>query len=154
MQLVPANDAYLHELMSWFETEAAVINWAGPGFRFPFSTDSFAEDLKLQQLACWFLQAEDGQLLGFGQYAEQHGHCHLSRLVIHPMFRGYGFIQILLGQLQRQANLTLNTSSASLFVFRSNPVAIRAYQLAGFVEQLHPEGELHALCSYMVRPAD
>ncbi|MDP5205978.1 N-acetyltransferase [Alishewanella sp. SMS9] len=154
MQLIPATSTHLPELMSWFNSEAELISWAGPGFRFPFNAESFAQVLKLESLSSCLLQADDGQILGFGQYSLQHGHAHLSRLVIHPRFRGYGFIQILLGKLQRQASLTLNTASASLFVFRSNAAAIRAYQQAGFVEQLHPQGELHQLCSYMVRPAN
>lgn len=150
MQLRRAAQTDIIELMSWFNTLGEVTSWAGPGFRFPFSIASFAEDVRLSSVSSWILQADDGQILGFGQYSMQSGHCHLSRLVIHPQFRGHGFIQILLAKLLRQGKAALQTRSASLFVFKTNPGAMRAYQLAGFIEQPHPQGLLHELCSYMV----
>lgn len=150
MKLRRAEQTDIVELMSWFDNLGEVTSWAGPGFRFPFSIASFTEDVKLSSVSSWILHADDGQILGFGQYSLQLGHCHLSRLVIHPLFRGHGLIQILLTQLLHQGKAELHTSSASLFVFKTNPGAMRAYQLTGFIEQPHPQGLLHELCSYMV----
>lgn len=150
MQLRPVTPADLPEIMGWFDSQAALTTWAGPNFRFPFTISSFSDDLNLTTVPSYILAAPDQQLLGFGQYSLQQGHCHLSRLVIHPLFRGHGFIQILLSKLITQGRAELNTPSAALFVFRTNHAAIHAYQKAGFVEQHHPQGMLHELCSYMV----
>lgn len=150
MQLRPVTAAELPEIMSWFDSQAALTTWAGPNFRFPFTTSSFSDDLNLTNVPSYILIAPDQQLLGFGQYSLQQGHCHLSRLVIHPLFRGHGLIQILLGKLIVQGMAELKTASAALFVFRTNQAAIHAYQKAGFIEQDHPQGLLHELCSYMV----
>ena len=43
-----ANDD-IEAVMTWFPDAEAVNSWGGPGFRFPFSPDSFREDCKLDQ---------------------------------------------------------------------------------------------------------
>ncbi len=153
MQLRAADHADFLALIKWFDSQAAVTTWAGPGFHFPFDEPRFLQDLKLEQVASYVLVATDGQLLGFGQYSAQHGHCHLSRLAIHPLFRGHGLIQILIGQLARQGKAALGLNSVSLFVQRHNQAANKAYQRAGFVPKAHPQGQLAAEYHYMVQAA-
>lgn len=138
MSLRPFQPDDLPELMSWFNSEAELLLWAGPGFRFPFDTASFTQDLNYQQLASYVLQADDGTLLGFGQFSLQHGCCHLSRLVINPGMRGHGLIQILLLALCRTGQQQLNVPTVSLFVFNSNTAAVNAYLQAGFAQVRHP----------------
>lgn len=150
MHLRPLEQHDIPELMRWFTHQTEVLHWAGPDFRFPFTPASFFEDLQPPGVSSWVLEADDEQLLGFGQFSLQAGHCHLSRLIIHPCFRGYGFIQILLTKLLRRGCVELNTHTASLFVFNSNTSALNAYHRAGFVNQKHPQGKLHACCSYLI----
>ncbi len=148
MALRPFTTDDLPELMSWFSSETEILLWAGPDFRFPFDQASFLHDLKCTEVASYVLAADDGTLLGFGQFSLQYDCCHLSRLVINPNARGQSLIQILLLELCRKGQKALTVTTVSLFVFNSNTPAIKAYLNAGFWHTTHPTLQ-HPLFSYM-----
>ncbi|MGY8898865.1 MAG: GNAT family N-acetyltransferase [Paraglaciecola sp.] len=84
MKLVKANDTHLTELMGWFEDEAQLVMWSGPGFRYPYDVVTFKQDLKLTTLPSFSLLSPQGALLAFGQYYLRENRCHLGRLVVNP----------------------------------------------------------------------
>lgn len=151
MQLVNPLDKHFTELMSWFTTEEALAEWSGPGFRYPFTTSSFIEDLRVSELKSFALMSEDKQMLAFGQYYNRIDRCHLGRLVVSPKHRGQGVAAELLKQLCEAGKQNLALSECSLFVVADNDKAIKAYQKFGFVFADYPTEIPMDNCLYMVK---
>ena len=154
VNFLPFDVARLPELMRWFPDAASVRVWGGPDFRHPFDEQTFREDTRVDSLQSWSLVAPDGSLGAFGQYYLRVGRCHLGRLVVAPSLRGSGVGRRLVQELCRVGGPTLGTTEYSLFVYDSNPVAIRLYRSLGFVEVPYPEpaGGLEGML-YMVSAA-
>lgn len=124
--------------MTWFPTMEQLSVWSGPGFRFPFTTESFVEDLKLDSISSYSL-IHESKFIGFGQYYERLEHVHLGRLVINPRYRGMGYINALVGALIALGQQQLILNVISLFVLKDNASAISAYQKLGFVHTEYPQ---------------
>jgi ribosomal protein S18 acetylase RimI-like enzyme len=150
MKLVKANDTHLAELMGWFEDEAQLVMWSGPGFRYPYDLVTFKQDLKLTSLPSFSLLSPQGALLAFGQYYLRENRCHLGRLVVNPAHRGQGIAATLIANLAASGKKELKVNSCSLFVFSDNISAISAYQKLGFVKNQYPTDMPLAGCIYMV----
>lgn len=145
------DEARLPELMSWFEDAAACRVWGGPGFRFPFTRDTFRADARLDSLASFALASDEAVLLGFGQYYLRAGRCHLGRLVIAPGHRGRGLGGSLVRELCRAGSADLGVETYSLFVLPGNERAIRLYERLGFAPARYPEPDpMFDDCVYMV----
>lgn len=151
MELVKVTTGHLQSLMTWFEDEAALKDWAGPGFRYPYDEASFREDLNLNQLVSRALVAEGEELIGFGQFYSRLGRCHLGRLVINPGCRGQGAIDELIGQLAALGIPALQAAECSLFVLQHNRAALRAYRRNGFEAAEYPEASPLDNCIYMLK---
>ncbi len=138
-RLEPAADTDIDEIMSWFPDAASVDIWSGPGFRFPFSAESFREDLRVDAVASWALREPDGALAAFGQSYEREGRGHLARLVVNPDMRGRGagkrLIQLMIAALE----VSRGYDEYSLFVYRHNEPAYRCYRSLGFGVVDYPE---------------
>ena len=74
-------------LKSWFPDKESSHYWCGPALRFPFSHESFIEDIHWEKMATYSLRNYEGQFIGFGQYYEKLQRCHLARLVVSPSQR-------------------------------------------------------------------
>lgn len=147
------SEAWLPELMSWFEDPHACRVWGGPGFRFPFTRDTFRADARLDDLATFVLISDGAGLLGFGQYYLRVGRCHLGRLVIAPGHRGRGLGGSLVRELCRAGSADLGVETCSLFVLPGNERAIRLYERLGFAPARYPEPDpMFDDCVYMVAP--
>jgi len=143
--------AQLPGLMSWFPDKEACTVWGGPGFRFPFTAETFGNDAKLDSLSTWALMDDAGALAGFGQYYLRVGRCHLGRLAIAPGLRGRGLGTTLVHELCRVGSAALGVDSCSLFVLPGNERAMRLYQRLGFSAAQYPEpSPMFEDCSYMV----
>lgn len=143
--------AYLPELMGWFPDVHATTVWGGPGFRFPFTRTTFSEDSRIDSLATRALLDDRGHFVGFGQYYERVGRCHLGRLAIAPGMRGHGFGTQLVRSLCVEGGQALGVDTYSLFVLPGNARALRLYERLGFVTATYPEpSPLFADCVYMV----
>ena len=151
MILKKFTDDYLSTLMSWFtDNEVDFHAWSGPGFRYPYTVESFKQDLKYDELASYVLISPDQQLLAFGQYYLRLEKCHLGRLVVNPNKRGQALGGELLHKLCQIGIEQLQVTSCSLFVFTDNQSAIKAYQKFGFVVAQYPEQMPIDNCYYMV----
>lgn len=47
--LVPFIKSYLAQLTNWFQEETSLAKWSGPGFRYPFTEDTFFQDLNTEK---------------------------------------------------------------------------------------------------------
>jgi len=151
MDLRPFDVARLPELMRWFPDSHATTVWGGPGFRFPFSESTFREDARIDSLASRGLHDVEGNFVGFGQFYERVGRCHLGRLVIAPDRRGEGLGTALVRALCVEGSQSLDLDTFSLFVLPGNERATRLYAKLGFVTATYPEpSPLFVDCVYMV----
>ena len=165
MRLTQVSQDHVLQMMSWFNDADSLFAWAGPGFRYPFTHDSFTEDLKLDTLVSFSLVTHDGELAGFGQCYLRHDECHLGRLLIAPNFRGkrcqigpqaslkvsHILIHQLIEQGCKELGVTLIPGSVSLFVLNHNLAALNLYLSLGFVESLYPEPIPIDNCIYMIK---
>lgn len=147
--LRPLEVRQLTTLRGWFPDAASCRRWGGPAFRFPFTAQSFRDDLGVDELASFGLLDAAGELLGVGQYAERWGRCHLMRLAVAPHARGRGLGGELIRRLASRGGEALGVETCSLWVFPDNP-ARRLYGRLGFVEARAPVAQ-PPLC-YMVAP--
>ena len=151
MKLQPFDVACLPELMGWFSDRHATTVWGGPGFRFPFTEPSFREDARIDSLPTRALHDDRGHFVGFGQFYERAGRCHLGRLAIAPSMRGHGFGTQLVRALCVEGSQALGLDTFSLFVLPGNGRALRLYAKLGFVTTTYPEpSPLFVDCVYMV----
>ncbi|MBD1584527.1 GNAT family N-acetyltransferase [Pseudoalteromonas sp. S16_S37] len=151
MELVLAADAHIKQLMTWFNSELQLTQWAGPNFRYPFDLETFRADLHADQLTSCALQSQQGTLAAFGQFYMRFGRCHLARLVVNPKQRGQGVANLLLNALCKRGLQFLNVEQCGLFVYKDNLSAIQAYEKFGFVIHQSPEHDLIEHCVYMVK---
>jgi len=92
MTLTELTPNHLVELMSWFDSQQQITDWAGPDFSYPFDQDSFVRDLELGINQSFVLLASDSTMVAFGQYSQKLDKCHLARLVVKPCARGKGIV--------------------------------------------------------------
>lgn len=137
--------------MGWFPDAHATTVWGGPGFRFPFSEATFREDARIDSLASRALHDDRGNFVGFGQFYERVGRCHLGRLAVAPALRGHGYGTQLVRALCVEGGRTLGLDTYSLFVLPGNERALRLYARLGFVATSYPEpSPAFVDCVYMV----
>lgn len=151
MQLAPATEADLMLLMSWFPNRQSCQDWGGPQFRFPFTKDSFIADTAWRDYPSYALKDNNQHLVGFGQFYQRAGRCHLARLVIAPEQRGRGLGKVLVKALMAEGCKQLQLSGCSLFVLTHNQAAKACYLGLGFQPTEYPESipEL-AGCDYLI----
>lgn len=140
MAIVKTSIADIEVLKGWFPDKESSTLWCGPNIRFPFTHESFFEDIRWGRMPTYSLIGDKGIFIGFGQYYEKLQRCHLARLVISPSQRSRGFGRKFVAQLMNIGMSDLNTSESSLFVYRSNVSAINCYKSLGFKKQQNPNG--------------
>lgn len=146
--LIPAKVADITEIGSWFTSPMAMQQWTGQSLSMPITGHELALALQLDELPS-FVWREEHHILGFGQFYQRLGKCHLCRLTINPKFRGRGLITQLLTDLIALGTGQLNISDSSLFVHLDNKKAMTAYRNYGFVETAYPQGNPYSDCLYM-----
>lgn len=151
MHLSSPDISHITQIMTWFRSAQALSSWAGPNFRYPFTTASFTADLNLESLASFVLLDDSKELLGFGQCYERVGRCHIGRLAIAPHHRGKALVGELIEQLCNYGLANSDCHGCSLFVMQDNVPALRAYQRLGFTTTAYPAAMPLDNCLYMTR---
>ena len=153
MKLNDATEADISHLMSWFPTARSVDIWGGPKFRYPFTAETFFEDVRWQQIDSYHLVDLAGDMLAFGQIYERHGCVNLARLVVSPNRRRQGIGKQLVALLMEKGRESFPLQEYSLYVCKDNYPAQACYAEMGFEEQQIPVGdEMADTCIYMTRP--
>lgn len=152
---MPSTTAEISVLMNWFPSQDAVRNWGGPAFTFPYTRESFIEDIRWSRVRSFSLQDATGLLVAFGQLYERSGRIHLSRLAVRPGLRGRGFGKRLIGLLLAEGRRLYGDQDFSLFVRRNNEHAQQCYTSLGFVFSDYPDDmPFGDVCSFMILPAE
>jgi ribosomal protein S18 acetylase RimI-like enzyme len=141
MDIVATRPDHLEILARWFPDEQSVRQWGGPRFRHPFTELTFREDMRWGKMPAYSLLDGENGMIGFGQYYEKAGRCHLARLVIDPERRGSGAGRFFVRGLMQIGMSDLGCDECSLFVMNWNRLAIRCYTAVGFVKAPYPERE-------------
>lgn len=153
MRLSAAIESDIIHLMSWFPTERSVDTWGGPKFRYPFTPESFQEDVCWRELDSYCVVDVSGEMLAFGQVYERHGRINLARLVVAPDRRRQGIGKQLVGLLMEQGRKDNPRQEYSLYVYRDNYPAKACYADLGFDETEYPQDdEMAETCIHMTRP--
>ncbi|MFQ6005491.1 MAG: GNAT family N-acetyltransferase, partial [Woeseia sp.] len=139
-------------LMTWFPSKRSVAIWGGPKFRYPFTLETFREDMHWQQIGSYCLVDAGTDILAFGQIYERHRRINLARLVVSPDRRREGLGRRLVMLLMEKGRETFSLKEFSLYVYRDNRAAKTCYLQMGF-EQRHPPAgdDIPDDCIYMTR---
>jgi len=150
--LEATSDSDIIELMGWFPDRHSVDIWGGPGFRFPFTRESFVEDCRMDIMRSFTLRNAEGRIAAFGQLYDRHGRGHLARLISNPGMRRQGAGKRLIAMLMQVAREQFDFHEYSLFVYRSNEPAYRCYLDMGFRVQEYPaDAKMKDKCYFLTR---
>ena len=149
MQLTTSTIEHVQQMLGWFTSKHQLQSWGGPQFRYPFSQQSFIEDIKLDALASYSLTDAQGNCVAFGQFYPRLGCCHLGRLIVSPQHRGQGLGYSWVNQLMTLGRQQLALSNCSLFVYKDNYQALHVYEKLGFQVADYPQPMPIADCLYM-----
>ncbi len=153
MKLIAATEADIDQLMSWFPTKQSVDIWGGPNFRYPFTPETFHEDVRWNEMASYCLVDSPDNMLAFGQIYERHGRINLARLVVSPDHRRQGIGTQLISLLMDRGPMSFPLNEFSLYVRKDNCPAKACYAGVGFAEYEYPvNDEMAETCIYMTRP--
>lgn len=153
MYLVNTQLGHLDTLKSWFTDLSATRQWGGPGIQYPFDDTVFLKDIQWQKMPSYSFVDKQQRLLGFGQYYNKYGRCHLARLAIAPQQRGQGLGQRFISALINAGLADLKVKHSSLYVLNDNLQAIRCYRALGFEPAQPPPEEPHFEgISFMIKP--
>ncbi|NIS90706.1 MAG: GNAT family N-acetyltransferase [Woeseiaceae bacterium] len=148
-----AGSSDIEALMQWFPTHDDINVWGGPSFRYPFTCETFFEDVYWEKMASFCLSSPCGDLVAFGQLYDRDNRIHLARLVVAPGMRGQGLGRRLIEMLMEQGKKLYPRDEYSLFVFRDNIPAYECYRALGFRVSEYPKDMPHAdVCYYLTRP--
>jgi len=141
MIIESAQPEHVREIIGWFPDKESVIRWGSPYTRYPLSEKTLFEDIYWDRINSRIALAEDGRLLGFGQFYPKLGRCHLARLVINPGFRGRGLGEEFVAALMKHGSEQLDTEEYSLYVMTENKPAYNCYRSLGFGLADYPNGD-------------
>jgi ribosomal-protein-alanine N-acetyltransferase len=156
LQLRPAADQDLMEIMSWIPDKASCRLWGGPMIRFPFTLESLKKDMQYQEDNTFSLVNAEGTLLGLGQLLEKPDkRIHLARIIVSPDHRGQGIGLNLCRSLMEAGKKRHGESEFSLNVYVENSTAKNLYIKLGFKDHEPPsEFTEDASVVYMVKTRD
>lgn len=150
--LRPAAEADVDILMRWFQSGAEVNDWGGPYFRYPFTRETFVEDVHWGRMASFVMLDAAELVAGFGQIYERDDRIHFARLIVDPERRGRGAGRRLIELLMAAGAGLYPHDEFSLFVYRANEPAYRCYRSLGFeVADYPPDMPLAEECVFLTR---
>ena len=149
MQVRKSQKNDLNTLSTWFDNQLDVNYWGGPLISFPIDVETLKSEIQWSENLSYSL-IKNGKLIGFAQVANKFNCNHICRVLIKPGFRGKQLGKMLMESIF-MSNKS-NTKNYSLFVYKSNNVALNLYKNLGFTVHQHPEGQSHlGECIFMIK---
>lgn len=142
MKLMSFEREDVHQLLSWVEDEAGLMQWAGPSFTWPLTAEQFREHLRAAETTPPVLYPlglyKTRAFLGYCELSDHRRRVDsamLSRVVISPDHRGRGLGQLMVRQALAFGFERLKLHRIGLGVFDFNKSALRCYARAGFTHE-------------------
>lgn len=142
MELTPFIQKYIRDVLAWVQTEAEMVQWAGPAFTWPMTQKQFREHIQAGRRTpptlYPFSLMKDRRMVG---YCELSRHCRhskqatLSRVLIMPKYRNRGMAGCMIEEVLSFGFNRLDLNRIGLGVFDFNQPAIRCYEQAGFIRE-------------------
>jgi RimJ/RimL family protein N-acetyltransferase len=140
LSLIPFSPAHFEDLLTWFPTEADLIQWAGPTLKFPLDRTQLEEIVAEthpdppQRLA-WTAISHSGLMVGHIQLVidRLNGVGRLARVAIAPSQRQQGYGAHMVRHALIHAFEDANVERIELNVFSFNRAAIHTYEKLGFI---------------------
>lgn len=135
------SEAHVPEMLDWFSSLEALVQWGGPGLSFPLEAAQLeamlagTEGAEAERLM--FAGIVDGKLAGHAQVALDwpNGVGRLARVAINPRMRGQRLAQPFLREVTRRFFTDPAFERLELNVYTFNEAAIRTYRSLGFQEE-------------------
>jgi len=132
-QLIPFENAWADQLISWIHSKKDLLFWSGKTFEQGFSRSLFERHLKRKNLYSFSLLNKDKHLLAYGEIVRTGlQSCTLCRVMVHPDRRGEGIGKIFCKLVMQWASEEMAFKKMHLNVLGCNKSAIRCYRSVGF----------------------
>jgi RimJ/RimL family protein N-acetyltransferase len=134
IRLEEFNSSAYDTLISWVESEEALMQFAGPGLSFPLTPAQLDDSLNDENRWAFKVIPENTQMMvGYGEvYLTDHAACLGRILVGDKDLRGKGIGTEIVRHLVQFAFRELGKTRAELNVFDWNTNAIKCYERVGF----------------------
>ncbi|NUS70117.1 MAG: GNAT family N-acetyltransferase [Ensifer adhaerens] len=135
------SEAHIPEMLDWFSSLEALVQWGGPGLSFPLEAAQLEAMLAGTKGAeperLMFAGVVGAKLAGHAQVALDwaNGVGRLARVAINPRMRGQGLAQPFLSEVTRRFFADPAFERLELNVYTFNEAAIRTYRSLGFCEE-------------------
>ena len=131
MNLTPATEKDLAQVVQWIPDAPSALLWGGPVIRFPMTAKTLACDLEFPDHPCFVIK-NHSQVTAFGQIViKEESRLHLARIIVNPKARGNGHGRALCRALIRQCR-TMGGKRITLNVYVENKIAVSLYKSLGF----------------------
>jgi RimJ/RimL family protein N-acetyltransferase len=122
-------------LISWIDSKEMLMQFAGPGFTFPLTTEQLDMSLSDQKrFAFKVTETQSKSMVGYGEIYLKETTVFLGRIIIgEKKLRGQGIGLLIVNQLTAYALKNFPITNIELNVFDWNISAIKCYEKAGFV---------------------
>lgn len=130
------------DLISWIDTPEALMQFAGPAFKFPLTKEQLDQSLSdRNRIAFKVIDTGSNTFIGCAEIYLTEKSAYLGRILIgDKQLRGKGVGKVIVDELLNFAFKVLSQSEVQLNVFDWNTAAIKCYEKAGFV--LDPDKKL------------
>jgi RimJ/RimL family protein N-acetyltransferase len=141
MHLTDFRDDDIPLLLSWFDSERAVVQWGGPDLHFPLTQAAVAAMLAEARTTppgrLLLNGVVDGAVVAHGQahLDHRHGVARFGRFAVAPARRGEGHAAPFARAVIERAFAVPGMARLELNVYTHNTVAMRLYEKLGFVRE-------------------
>lgn len=126
-------------LISWIESPEALMQFAGPSFTFPLTSEQLDKSLSdPNRFAFGVIDGNSGKMIGHAEVYLTRESAYLGRIIIgDKRLRGMGLGQQIVSSLLDYTFDVLGQNKVQLNVFDWNTSAIKCYEKVGF--RINPE---------------
>ena len=141
MQIRPLTREDFATILTWFPDEAALVQWGGPGVRFPLDATQLEQPLEESTRQpparlIWVGELETTVIAHASVALDwRHGVARLGRVCIAPAYRGRGLAVPFLSQIRDNVFGMVEFERLELNVYTFNDTAIWTYKRLGFVQE-------------------